>query len=229
MRNPWQDLPVTAPFVLPEDKPFVDAFNEICKRSGDSNHELHFELPPSPFTGFHDAPLVVLLANPLWVESSIHEQTQPEFFNQLLDGITAVNGTAFWPILDDVATTQAGKWWRPKIENLKEIVGTQTYNELAQKILAIDLHGYHSSKWSAPYVNFPSQAFTFQLVREIVQRGEATIIVARCWRQWYAAIPELISYEPQVARLNSSQSAFLSRNNMSELDFQKVERALTSR
>ena len=57
MENPWFSLPETKPFVLQADAAAVTAFN--LKNAG-TPYELHTELPPEPFSGRLDAPVVLL-------------------------------------------------------------------------------------------------------------------------------------------------------------------------
>jgi hypothetical protein len=211
INNPWTRIPTSAPFVLPEDAPFVRAFNGICDQDGDKQHLLNLNFPPSPFVGFHDAPLVVLLANPLLVADSLPEKLEPRFLENAFRGITSEGGTAFWPVLDEWKETQSAQWWRPRTADLMDALGS--YEALSRKLLSIDLHGYNSLHWSTPYANFPSQAFSFYLVQEAINR-EATIVIARCWREWYAAVPELGAYKKKIAHLDSPRSSFLSRANM---------------
>src|SRR5436853_436193 len=62
--NPWSRLPDKPPFVLPEDRDKVLAFNfKECLR-GNQSHVLNLDLIPEPFVGRPDAPLVLLGNNP---------------------------------------------------------------------------------------------------------------------------------------------------------------------
>jgi hypothetical protein len=95
--------------------------------------------------------------------------------------------------------------------------------ELARKLQAIELHGYHSKKWAAPLVNFPSQGYGFELVRRAIER-DALIIIGRAQSYWYSAVPELRRYL-HIQSLASSRSAYLSRGNLGR-NYRKVIRAL---
>ncbi|MBR2610551.1 hypothetical protein, partial [Desulfovibrio sp.] len=65
MGNPWCFLPEAQPFVLQADAAAVAAFNQ--KYAG-TPYELHTELPPEPFSGRLDAPIVLLNLNPGYSE-----------------------------------------------------------------------------------------------------------------------------------------------------------------
>lgn len=57
--NPWWRLPIEPPFVLPEDKDKVLAFNDKTRSAG-HEHLLNLDLIPAPFVGAPDAPVVFL-------------------------------------------------------------------------------------------------------------------------------------------------------------------------
>jgi hypothetical protein len=76
MDNPWERIPASGDFVLAEDLELVLAFNKALENDSMKDNlsaerkkdildrKLDVTLPPNPFAGFHNAPLVVLLANP---------------------------------------------------------------------------------------------------------------------------------------------------------------------
>lgn len=218
--NPWLDVPNRAPFVLPADKPYIDAFNGTLDE-GNSAHRIDTNVPPGPFAGHLDAPVVILLANPGWDERDQAEQCAPGNLRVILEAITTEGGTPAWPLTDQFATTAAGQWWSRRTRDLAVEVGADV---LANRLLLIELHGYHSRGWIAPPVTFPSQHFGFELVRSAMDRG-ALVIVGRCPRYWHAAIPGLRDFGNKIDGLASSRSAHLSRGNLKG-NFDKVVAAL---
>lgn len=64
MRNPWIDLPETAPFVLACDKQGILDFNHTAK----PEHTIHLELLPEPYTGNPEAKIILLNLNPGFYE-----------------------------------------------------------------------------------------------------------------------------------------------------------------
>ena len=64
MRNPWIDLPETAPFVLACDKQGIGDFNHTAK----PEHTIHLELLPEPYTGNPEAMIILLNLNPGFYE-----------------------------------------------------------------------------------------------------------------------------------------------------------------
>jgi hypothetical protein len=221
MENPWARVPHLAPFVLPDDEPYVAAFNGTLDE-GNTAHYLDTKLPPGPFAGHLDAPVVILLANPGWDERDQAEQCGPDPLGAILKAITVDGGTPAWPLTDRFAHTAAGQWWRTRTRDLAEAMGG--FDFLAVRLLMIELHGYHSREWVAPLVTFPSQHFGFNLVHAAMDRG-ALIVVGRCSRYWHAAVPGLREYENKIGGLASSRSAHLSRGNLKD-EFDKVVAAL---
>jgi hypothetical protein len=206
--------------VLAEDLPFIKAMNATLRKSPD--HQIRENLPPNPFAGPANAPVVLLLANPGFHEEDIAEQTTPEALPIILDAIRKPAGTPFWPLMPYFQGTRANLWWIPKTRDLASEVGG--YASLSERIQSIELHGYHSVKWTAPLRNFPSQDYGFELVRRAMDRG-ALIIVCRAPRYWYSSVPGLMTYSRQVRGLASSRSVFLSRKNLGS-HYRTVVRAL---
>ena len=73
IRNPWVNLASTPPFVLPEDKEAVEAYNDWTAAKGgefDYRKRLRTNLLPDPFIGNVQAPIIVILANPGYTDSA---------------------------------------------------------------------------------------------------------------------------------------------------------------
>src|SRR6185312_641611 len=62
VRNPWTSLPTCAEYVLPEDKPYIDAFNHSQVNRAD--RWVNLAHPPEPRLGPVDAPVLLLQLNP---------------------------------------------------------------------------------------------------------------------------------------------------------------------
>ena len=45
MKNPWGNIPTTAPFVLADDAPYVEAFDAICAFTDDNDQKLDTNFP----------------------------------------------------------------------------------------------------------------------------------------------------------------------------------------
>lgn len=220
LRNPWLELSTSRPFVLPQDLPYICELNRYRR-----NHDCHciqLTIPPTPFVGSTVAPVVVLLANPGVGVGDQRQQTTPAALEQIYAGFQKGRNAPFWPLLNSFEKTNAGRWWISKTRDLAGEVGGR--RELAKRLQAIEVHGYHSEKWAPPTSNFPSQAYGFDLVRRAMNR-DAFIIIGRAQSYWYSAVPEMRRYPRHVRRLVSSQSAYLSRANLGS-SYRKVVRAL---
>ena len=219
--NPWLHLPATSPFVLPIDAPFINALNGVIPK--DSPQQIVTDLLPNPFSGLHEAPVVILLANPGLDSGDKRAFARADRREAIMKGLQSAGGAEFWPLLPMFESTPAGRWWRTRTADLAAEVGGAEV--LAGKILAIDFHGYHSKQWLAPLVTFPSQHFGFALVRQAMGRG-ALIVMGRASRHWLAGIPGLNGYRPKVENRRSPRSAYLSRGNLSDSDFKRIVSAL---
>lgn len=211
------------PFVLPQDKPYILELNRY--RKSNNSQCINLNLPPTPFVGSTIAPVVILLANPGVGVGDRREQTTPAALEAIYAGFQKGRNAPFWPLMDTFENTNAGRWWTSKTRDLANEVGGR--QELAGKLQAIEVHGYHSEKWAPPMSNFPSQGYGFELVRRAMDR-DAFIIIGRARSYWYSAIPELRRYPRHIRSLVSTQSAYLSRGNLGA-NYRKVIKALEGR
>lgn len=83
MENPWFQLPASPEFVLPADRPHVEAFNECLLPSGEKCR-LNLQLYPVPWMGNRQAALVVLTRNPSFDDPGDYEAHQdPDYLAAL--------------------------------------------------------------------------------------------------------------------------------------------------
>jgi len=234
LSNPWVKLRPDPKFVLDEDREYVDAFNTLldqdevrakskaAKNGSDwksrKPFQLRTDLPPVPFAGFHNAPVVILAANPSWSDKSLVDDVHSPGLDIIMRGIQEPGGTPFWPLLDSPATSSALEWWGPRTRELRDAVGDDEL--VVNGLLVVELHGYRSQSWAAPWTNFPSQAFSFQLVRDAIER-EAVIVIAKCRRHWLGSVPELRTHPRLhvIEGLASTQNAALSSKNLRPENF----------
>ena len=190
MRNPWLDLPAKAPYVLPIDKPYVDAHNANLKdlesKVVREAFHIHLEAIPEPFSGRREAPVVILLANPKH-EKNPKKPLSKAQRERIREGLVSSKGQPFVAILDEFKGTGAYKWWFPKLRDLCNEVGVEV---VANNIQVIELHGYHSLSFRPPVRNFPSQQYQFYLVEQAIKRG-AIIVIPWAIKHWHASMPEL--------------------------------------
>jgi hypothetical protein len=214
--NPWVRLPLEAPYVLAGDEWHVQTYNATGR-----GPEVELDIPAEPFLGWHDAPVVLLQANPGSDPGDREMYRRVWAAHACRQNLTAPGGAPIYLLADQVADTSAGGWWRNALKGL--LPCGLGYRELAEKILVVQIHGYHSHPPSELW-DLPSQAFGIALVRAAMKRN-AVIIVAS--RHWYVAVATLDSYRLLVTKI-SPQTRALSRGNLGERGFEMVCGALRS-
>ena len=78
MENPWLELPPCPPYVLPKDRPHIEAFNG--KLGPDqAAFRIDLSLIPVPFMGNPEAKLVLLTRNPKFVQDELQAKRDPDY------------------------------------------------------------------------------------------------------------------------------------------------------
>jgi hypothetical protein len=124
---------------------------------------------------------------------------------------------------EDVKNTPGGEWWRRCLGGL--VKEGFSYAELADRILNVEFHGYHSQKWAPLPVTLPSQWFGFSLVRQAMDRG-AVIVLTRAYRHWRMAVPGLATKYDYFVRTNQARRALIGPGNTGEKEFKLISAAL---
>ena len=218
IENPWNRLPDKPPFVLPEDKGKVEAFNQKQQKAG-QNHSLNLDLIPEAFLGRRDATLV-LLGNIAGVSEtgdppSPYKQ-EPAFQSRLRINLHHVPSPCPFVYLDPDIVPPGEDWWQRKLKHILNELGNGAAAKsiLARNVFAVEFFPYVS--WSNRYTHdslrLPSQDYSFDLVRDAVKKQEAVIVLRHGERRWLKAVPELSRY-PRLVRLKNYQRGTISPNN----------------
>lgn len=209
MNNPWIDLPKEPDYVLPDDRPYIEAHNALFKEISDEtarrrasqglppqpgrttfeNAQIHLDHLPAPFAGRHDAPVVILLANPR--RDPKNSELTAAQLQRCRDALTAPEGTEFFPVAQEFKGTPGYNWWTARLQHLIDTVGE---NAVLNGVQTIELHGYHSLSYVAPMRNFPSQDYTFWRVEQAIERG-SLFVMPWTIRHWKASVPDLMNRE----------------------------------
>ena len=217
--SPWLNTPRNAPYVLPEDSAAVHQWNASLIPGDPRLIELH--VLPEPVLGLHDAPVLLLLANPGSTPGDrLINRTWLTSANR--DALLSPGGTPNYCLDDRASTFPGGRWWRGATRGL--LAPGRSYADLAAKILVVQYHGYHSARASLPHQNLPSQDFAVTLVTQAMER-EAVVILGTASRFWLSRIPRLGRYRNLVTK-NSPQSKSLSPRNLGD-GFSNVAAALS--
>jgi hypothetical protein len=208
------------PFVVRDDRPYIDAFNATLKQSDPGR--ICLDLPPCPFHGHHDSPLVVLLGNPLWKSGTLSAYEDHAWTQAALDELHSERGARFYALDEEWAKELGGIWWRQCLAGLHK--AGLSYELLAEKVMSVDFHGYYSERRGYLPVTLPSQHFGFHLVRAAIDR-RAIIVLIRAKREWSVAVPGLASYRGLV-RASNPQISNISPGNLGPENFERVLDAL---
>lgn len=191
--NPWLALPRHAPFILPSDAKSLDIYHEVDNHSDTA---YHVYLPPLPFQGRPDAPVVLLGLNPGYVKADKERHSTPYFQDTIFRNYHH-DPTLEYPLffLDpqiEAGTEKGGQyWWHRRLKPLR-----QHYKDdklLARAILSVQYVPYRSISYKHNRKSLESQEYGFELVRQAINR-EALIIGLRSKKLWEEAVPELKNY-----------------------------------
>lgn len=207
--SPWR-LPPSAPYVLPDDEPFIREFNARLR----PNHDYFVDTSrflPEPFLGARDAPVVLLSNNPGFggEESDRHH---PDFAATMRRNLLHEPSEHPFPFL---APDFAGKWWKSKLKELIALFGQQV---VARSILNVVYFPYLSRRYGHQRLRLPSQDYSFRLVANAVNHG-ATIVHMRPGNAdwWSRAVPELRKHD-RLFSVRNPQTPAISRRNCPGFD-----------
>jgi hypothetical protein len=214
--NPWQRLSRQAPFLLPEDAVSMADFSPTATE----DLALRLELLPEPYLGSPEAPVVLLNLNPGYSPEDQQNHEDPLFTARCLDNL--IHRPVDYPfyLLDPSIKAPGQRWWDRKLGPLIQRVGRQT---VARGVLCVEYFPYHSRRFRHWRLSLPSQQYSFALVRQAISRG-ALVLLLRSERLWFAAVPELRSYERRY-NMKSVQNPTVSPRNCPE-GFELSVRAL---
>jgi hypothetical protein len=221
VENPWVHLPDKAPYVLDEDRPHVEAFNQ---HQSDPDYQLHDDLLPVPFMGNAKASLVVISLNPSLQPDSYELEAggtpRAAALRKNLTGQSEVHVG----LQAEFAGTGGSRWWRKAFRAVHE--RGHPYEDLAHRVFVIEFHGYRSAKFRSIPITLPSQHYSFHLLREAI-RCDATIVVMRGLKLWEVAVPELSTHSGRVL-LRNARSATISPRNLGDEGFESILKAVSA-
>lgn len=205
-RNPWPRLPTNGRKVLAEDRPFVEAFNATQEQYRDGDRfRLHLDPMPEPFLGNPRTARVVLLQlNPGFIPADCDAHGDWRFRQAARRNLAHAADPPMFLLDPRFAATPGGRWWRGTINRLSravmECLGCSegdARHHVAQRLLVVEFHGYHSNRFRPIPVTLPSQQYGFHLVQRAIERN-LIVIVARGVRLWTIAIPALRSHRRTI-------------------------------
>jgi hypothetical protein len=216
-RNPWLDLPNSPPFVAPQDGESLRRADGLLT----GKFELKLDLLPQPWTGsVNTAEVFVLALNPGFREEDYIDLKNPDYAAQWRLALTFETRTPFY-LLDPAFRTYGGYlWWHRRLRDLIEVVGLDA---VAEKVMCVEHFPYKSTSYRPLGAILPSQAYSFEIVRNAIRQGKE-IVVMRSERVWLQAVPELGTH-PYI-RLSNNQNPYFSLAQMSQEQFSRLCAAL---
>ena len=224
MKNPWFEFDYQqANQVHAIDQEVFDTFNNtISKSKLADKFRLQDSVSPQPYFGNKHGSLVILLANPGFLPGST-EAEETSHGRKVLDLSRKhqLEGNPFVYFLSELNETPGQIWWQRR---LRRLIDATSLEAVSNEVFSVELHPYKSISYRAPKDQFPTQHYTFDLVRQSMNNG-ASILLGRAKNEWFSAIPELESYRG-LFRLKNPQNAVISAGNMQDGSFEALARKI---
>ena len=216
MENPWKNFVHKSPFILEEDRGFIEHFNEQIREY----YEIQVDQPPAPFVGNKNAPIVLLNLNPGYKEDDNEFYKKEAFIKASENNLThRSNEYPFYFLDPSLGRDNSGyKWWHKK---LKELISEFKEKAVSQNILVLEYFPYHSKRfYFSKCVYSHAQEYTKFLLEKAMERN-VLVIIMRSKKIWYEFVPKLEKYKNHCV-LNSCQNPAVSRKNMPDGWFDKI-------
>lgn len=217
MDNPWNQIPITAPYILHEDLSFITSFNEKAA----TDHRIVTDILPEPFLGnITNAKVVLLNLNPGFSEKDLFWHKQQEFVSENKKNLFHESNPPFYLLNTKFRDSGGFIWWHA---HLKQFISQFGLDSVAKSFMCIEYFPYHSKRYkSMPII--PSQQYSFSLVREAMKRN-LPIILMRGKKLWLEGVPELSTYP--YSCLNSAQNVSVSKGNLPGETYDKIVKLLS--
>jgi hypothetical protein len=208
--NPWIQLPKQPPFVLPADRPYVDAYN--LGRKPFAGSWIHTGRLPEPRQGPIEAQVVILQQNPSYSgrppQEGLPQAEVDALHLALIDEHSPHQGLA-----------RTNDWWDRTCRALHQRFPR---DRLSRGILSIEYFPYASATFDHHSLRLPSQSYVFDLVRAALARG-AVFVITRGAGLWYGAVPELHrERDVSVFSTRNPQSPYISPGNLPDRVFERI-------
>ena len=204
MDNPWTRLPAQPPFVLPEDASPIATYNS----SAAPETMIHLEVPPLPYLGRPDAPILLLATNPGFDPDDVKRNEAYDNYDLKNLAHAPLDYPFYW--LDPVLYDSPGyKYWATRVAALTKLYDAK---RVANALLCVEYFPYPSVR-AAQTPRLASQEYGFHLVRGALKRN-AAVIILRAKDLWIGAVHELATYPYFEAK--NRRAAFLSEANLGE-------------
>lgn len=197
MDNPWLRLPEKQPFVLPEDEELVSKFNARRKKQ----NKIPVELPPEPYAGRKDAPVVLLTRHPSYHPLDHIYMCENADFAASMQRTRAFEKQdyPFYHLNENYRGNPGLAFWEDKLKAPIKELGHRT---CSQGFLLLQLFPYKTNAETKDKI-FPSFEFTRTLLLDAIKRN-AIIIQMYAKREWNNYVIELNTYKKRFSCLSQA-------------------------
>ena len=190
LENPWSDFKYSSKMVHPMDFSAVTEHNQTSK----PEYQFLLHLAPEPWIGNLKGNLLVLYANPGATQDNLNrviQENHTRVMEKSIKNLTQSNAEfPHFHFDPELSGTEGAKWFESKY---KWVLDSTSRRAVATNLITCELAPYHSVKWKVPKVMPPTQEFTYQVIRDGIER-DAVILLARSARIWIEHIPQLAKY-----------------------------------
>ena len=208
--NPWANVSINDT-IADCDKVFIDNLLPSVRSL------IELRTLPEPYHGDPDASVYLLNGNPLAGDDDVKYVGVPSYEKEICEELQHLNKEFLW-LRDDETIRDAAdnpypayKYWKDRTKELREL-------KPHPSLFCIEAFPYHTRHTSdfqkIPNPDkLPSNEYTNAMINDAMSKKKY-IVLMRCAEYWFKRIPEL-EYYPRLLRLNSSQSVYLTRKNLS--------------
>jgi hypothetical protein len=168
--------------------------------------------------------VVLLSANAGFTQKDISWHSDPSFAERSRGNLMHRQAAYPFYLLDP--KIEKTLYWAKRLNSLIERLGESGLKLAANNVFCVEFFPYHSKKFRHGKLRLPSQDYSFGLVRQAIEH-DAIILVLRCRKLWFAAVPELECY-PHRYIANSWQNSVVSKGNFGD-GFEMAAKAILSR
>ncbi len=220
MNNPWKRLPQAEQFLLPEDAAKVTAFNERCK----ADNKMHTELPPEPYAGRMDAPVVLLMRRPSYHSDDVTYMLKDAEFAAIMQRVRTFEEleNPFYHLNEKYPKNPGFHYWN---KLLKEPIREVGLRVCSQGFLVLQLFPYKTNAGLRNKEVLSSFSFTKEILHEAIRRN-AIVIQMTAKREWKLNVPELKKYK-RCFKCNSKSNFAITPRNIGIEEYEQVLAAIS--
>lgn len=215
MKNPWLE---TEPQIFGDNKIIVASddwkyFEKLLSTSEKLKH-LQLGIYPQHFVGdLENAEIMILSLNPGYKPEYGRAYKNKQGYEDIIKKNLEMKNSRFHAL--DLATENELGYWGKRLKFLVDDTNSKRNKKdtldslkiIAQNIALAEFFPYHSESYDDWFDKIPtkakidneeylpSQKFLFTEIKKRIEKKDVIIILARSFRKWYEAIPELKDYE----------------------------------